>query len=246
MISTFSITARDERTGMLGVAVSTAVPAVGALCPFVKAGVGAVATQAFVNYAFGPRGLELLERGVRADKAVETLIRADPGGEQRQLSIVDANGGAASHTGSACTAWAGHQIGDGVAVAGNMLVGEATLAAMLRVYQQYEGDDFVERLMQALEAGQAAGGDLRGRQSAALKVAYEEDVAYCDLRVDEHRDPVSELRRIVEGARIQLFPFVHALPKQTDPLGTAAAEIRSLLRLAPGERSATNLEPTSD
>jgi uncharacterized Ntn-hydrolase superfamily protein len=237
VLSTFSITAQDERTGMLGVAVSTAVPAVGALCPFAKPGVGAIASQAFVNYAFGAAGLRLLEEGATAPEAVEQLIDDDPGRGLRQLSIVDAQGRAASYTGSECTSWAGHRLGTGVAVAGNMLVGEETVAAMLNAYEQFEGDDFLERLMQALEAGQAAGGDFRGRQSAALKVVHTDEIAYCDLRVDEHPTPVAELRRVLEVARVQLLPFVHALPNKDDPLGTRAAAIREQLRRPPAERS---------
>lgn len=245
-LTTFSIAARDEQTGMLGVAVSTAVPAVGAICPFVRSGVGAIATQSFVNPYLGIDGLALLEEGKSAEEALEELIAGDPGRAVRQLSIVDASGRAASYSGEDCTPWVGHLTGDGVAVAGNMLVGEETITAMLEAYSQAVGReeaDLMERLMVALEAAQAAGGDFRGRQSAALKVFHEEEFPYCDLRVDEHFDPVAELRRVLEVSRVQLFPFLHGLPNRRDPLGTTAAPVRELLRRPPAERGGPVLTP---
>jgi uncharacterized Ntn-hydrolase superfamily protein len=243
-MSTFSITARDEATGMLGVAVSTAVPAVGALCPFAKSGVGAIASQAYVNFYLGGDGLQLLESGASAEETIEQLVAADPGRDQRQLSVVDAGGGSAGYTGAGCTAWAGHLTDHGVAIAGNMLVGEETLAAMFDTYVGFDGDDFIERLMQALEAGQRAGGDFRGRQSAALRVAHIDDIPYCDLRVDEHPDPVRELRRVLEVARVQLFPFLHTLPTRRDPHGGRSDGLRELLRRPPSERGGPTLETT--
>jgi uncharacterized Ntn-hydrolase superfamily protein len=244
LLATFSIVARDHATGMFGVGVSTAVPAVGAICPFAKAGVGAIATQAFVNPYLGLDGLRLLEKGLSADKALDRLIADDPGRGARQLSIVDAAGRAASYSGDDCVPWCGNRIGDGVAVAGNMLLGEETITAMLAAYEEarLKGLDIVERLMMALEAAQFAGGDFRGRQSAALKVVAEEEYPYCDLRVDEHVDPVAELRRVLEVARVQLFPFLHGLPSRDHPEGTTPEDVRLLLRRPPAERGG----PTPD
>jgi uncharacterized Ntn-hydrolase superfamily protein len=236
-LSTFSIVARDRETGMLGVAVSTAVPGVGGLCPFAKAGVGAVATQAFVNVYLGIDGIRMLEDGLSAPEALTKLVDGDPGRAVRQLSIVDASGRAASHSGAECTPWFGHLVGDGVAVAGNMLVGEETISEMLLAYTSAADEDLVERLMLALEAGQSAGGDFRGRQSAALKVVRDQEFPLCDLRVDEHVDPVAELRRVLGVAREQLLPFVESLPTRESAAGPTPADVRELLLLPPAERS---------
>jgi uncharacterized Ntn-hydrolase superfamily protein len=136
--------------------------------------------------------------------------------------------------------------GDGVAAAGNMLTGPEPVSAMLDAYQQAGDVDLIERLMLALEAGQAAGGDFRGRQSAALKVVHEEEFPYCDLRVDEHPDPVRELRRVLDVSRIQLFPFLHGLPTRNEPAGTTADGVRELLRNPPAERGGPTLPAASD
>ena len=230
---------------MLGVAVSTAVPGVGALCPFAKAGVGAVATQAFVNVYLALDGLRLLEGGLSAQEALDRAVADDPGRAVRQLSIVDAVGRAASYSGEDCTPWFGNLVGDGVAVAGNMLVGEETVTSMLDAYERARTArlDLAERLMLALEAAQAAGEDFRGRQSAALKVVDQEEYPYCDLRVDEHFEPVAELRRVLEVARVQLFPFLHGLPSRRDPYGKTADPVRALLRLPPADRGGPTSSP---
>jgi uncharacterized Ntn-hydrolase superfamily protein len=219
VLSTFSIAARCPRTGMVGVAVCTAVPAVGALCPFARPRVGAVATQSFVNPYLGIDGLKLLEQGLSAQEALDQLLAGDPGRERRQVSVVDGHGRAAAFTGKDCLAWHGHIVGDGYAVAANMMVDETTVAAMARAFAAHADGELPERLLRALEAGDATGGDYRGRQSAALLVYHTEDYPYRSLRVDEHRQPVAELRRIFELSKQQLFPFVDMLPTRENPRG---------------------------
>ncbi len=218
-LNTFSITARCARTGALGVAVSTAVPAVGMLCPFVRSGVGAVATQSFVNPYLGLWGLELLAQGLDADEVLERLKQRDPEIELRQLAVVDTRSGSAAFSGTGCDGWYGHRTGPDFAIAGNMLVGEATLDAMQASFLADDAPPLVERLLAALAAGQAAGGDKRGRQSAAVKVHTTEEYAHLDLRVDEHPDPVRELQRIYEVARTDLVPLLEMLPTLADPRG---------------------------
>jgi uncharacterized Ntn-hydrolase superfamily protein len=231
---TFSIAARCPRTGMLGVAVSTAVPGVGGICPFVREGVGAVATQSWVNPYLGIDALELLAQGVSADETVQRLIDADPGRDVRQLGVVDRQGRSHSWTGKDCVGWYGHVTGESFAAQGNMLTGEAVVAAMADAFRRTEPLDLPERLLICLEAGQAQGGDKRGRQSAAVKVLWKEAYPWVDLRVDEHRHPVAELRRAFEVARHQLFPFTAGMPKRDDPLGGLPEELtRTILQPPP-------------
>ena len=222
-LTTFSITARDARDVTLGVAVSTKVPAVGSLCPFIRFGAGAVSTQAWVNPGLGPLILDRLAQGESAEEALGHVISAEIDAEIRQLGVVDANGGSAAHTGRDTDAWSGHRTGQDYSVQGNMLVGEETIAAMEAAFLGTPAQDLGERLLIALEAGQAAGGDRRGRQSAALIVRGPHVFPLVDLRVDEHPDPVKELRRIFEVAKIELFPFVKALPTAQNPHGDFAA-----------------------
>ncbi len=222
-LTTFSITARDPRDGTLGVAVSTKVPAVGSLCPFVRFGAGAVSTQAWVNPGLGPMILDRMAQGESADQALGQVIAGETDAELRQLGVVDANGGSAAFTGRDTDAWAGHRTGADYSVQGNMLVGEDTIAAMESTFLSAAVPTLGERLLMALEAGQVAGGDRRGRQSAALIVRGPEVFPLVDLRVDEHPDPVKELRRIFEVAKIELFPFVKALPTARNPHGDFAA-----------------------
>lgn len=232
-LSTFSIAARCPRTGMLGVAVSTAVPGVGGICPFVRAGVGAVSTQSWVNPYLGIDGVELMAAGVGAQAALDKLIADDPGRDVRQVGLVDKDGASASWSGEQCTPWFGHLTGADYAVQGNMLVGEPTIQAMVEAFEKGAALDLPERLLGVIEAGQAAGGDKRGRQSAALKVFYKEEFSYLDLRVDEHRHPVAELRRVFEVARRQLLPFVDGMPSREDPLGDLPEEISAMLLTPP-------------
>jgi uncharacterized Ntn-hydrolase superfamily protein len=216
---TFSIAAWDEDSGAFGVAVSTKFFGVGSLCPFVEAGVGAVATQAFVNPTFGPRGLRLLAEGRSARETVDALTASDEGREHRQLHVVDRRGRTAAWTGRETVTWAGHSARDGFSVAGNMLVGEPTIMEMADAFEAHRGVELAERLLRALEAGQAAGGDKRGRQSAALKIATTEVYPYLDIRVDDHPDPVAELRRLFEEAKKEYLPFKQFLPCHERPAG---------------------------
>lgn len=217
-LNTFSITARCERTGQFGVAVSTKVPAVGMLCPFARAGAGAVATQSFVNPYLGIWGLDLLSEGRGAEEVKDVLLYRDPDPAKRQFAVVDGWGTAAAHTGEESDTWRGHSTGENFAVAGNMLVGEETLRAMTESFRGTEGT-LAERLVLALAAGQEAGGDKRGRQSAAVRVVDTEEYPHLDLRVDEHPDPVSELRRVYEVARRDLLPLTSMMPTRENPAG---------------------------
>jgi uncharacterized Ntn-hydrolase superfamily protein len=201
--STFSIVAADPAAGEVGVAVASRFFAVGTVVPHARAGVGAVATQSFANTTYGPRGLELLERGLTPEEAVAVLTRGDEGRDQRQVGIVAADGGSATFSGPGCNAWAGGRSGPGYAVQGNILTGEEVVAAMERAFLASAGKPLAERLFAALAAGDAAGGDKRGRQSAALLVARA-GAGYggftdraVDLRVDDHADPFGELGRLL-------------------------------------------------
>ncbi|MDH6233753.1 putative Ntn-hydrolase superfamily protein [Mesorhizobium soli] len=235
-LNTFSISARCNVTGMLGVAVSTAVPAVGGLCPFIKADVGTIATQAWVNPYLGIDGVKLLESGCSAEETLHRLIDADPEREVRQLGIVDAQGRSSAFTGKDCVGWAGHIVGDGYTVQGNMLVGAATIEKMAAAADELRSIELPERLMRVLEAGQSAGGDKRGKQSAALKVYHREAFPWLDIRVDEHPDPVAELRRVFEIASRQLLPFTRGMPSRADPRGALAESVTAMLMLPPEHR----------
>jgi uncharacterized Ntn-hydrolase superfamily protein len=235
-LNTFSIVARCPRTGMLGVAISTAVPAVGSLAIYVKANIGAVANQAWVNPYLGIDTISLLSSGLAPAAALERLLEADPGYVHRQLAVVDANGAVAAFTGSACPSLCGDIRGEGFSVQGNLLSGGAVIEEMARTAKDTQNVDLPERLMRVLEAGQAAGGDKRGKQSAALKVVYREDYPWVDLRVDEHVEPVAELRRVFELSKVQLFPFTAGLPSRQNPLGYAPPDIVEVLMKAPADR----------
>jgi len=201
IVATFSIAAFDPETESLGVAVQSKFLAVGSVVPWARAGVGAVATQAMANFNYGPRGLDLMAKGRTAEETVEALTSADEGWAHRQLGVVDARGRAATYTGSECFDWAGGVTGEYYAAQGNILVGRETVDAMAKAYEGTEGD-LAARLLAALDAGQEAGGDSRGRQSAALLVVREgggyggDNDRVIDLRVDEHPDPIKELIRI--------------------------------------------------
>jgi uncharacterized Ntn-hydrolase superfamily protein len=235
-LTTFSIAARCPRTGMFGVAVSTAVPGVGGICPFLCAAIGAVSTQSWVNPYLGIDGIGLLAEGLSAEAALDKLIADDPGRDVRQVGLVDRNGQSAAWSGKDCTAWFGHITGADYAVQGNMLVGEPTIKAMAETFEGAVGLDLPERLLTVLEAGQAAGGDKRGRQSAALKVVHQEEYPYLDLRVDEHRHPVAELRRVFEVARHQYLPFVVGMPTRANPLGNLPERVGAMLLTPPPYR----------
>jgi uncharacterized Ntn-hydrolase superfamily protein len=212
-LMTFSIVAHCAQTDDLGVAVSTAIPAVGAINPFARARVGAIATQAWSNPYLGIDGLGLLTQGLPAAEVLERLLRTDADKERRQLSIVDGHGGVAAFTGSQVQPWGGHREGEGYVVAGNYLVGGETILAMAGAFERARGS-LGERLLVVLESGQAAGGDRRGKVSAALLVVRDEEYPYIDLRVDEHSEPVAELRRIFDV--YTALPYLDDLhPKRT-------------------------------
>lgn len=223
---TFSIAARCPRTGMLGVATSSKALAAGALVPYCKAAVGAIASQSFVNPYLGIDGLQLLEQGLPAERAIERLINADPGRELRQVAIVDKNGRVAAHTGARCIPWAGHVSGAGYVCLGNILVSERVIQEMAKAFERSIGEELPERLMRALEAGQEAGGDRRGRQSAGLMVVSAEEYPLCDLRVDDHEDPVAELRRVFEVYKREEVPYLQFMPSRRDPTPHWDAVIR--------------------
>jgi uncharacterized Ntn-hydrolase superfamily protein len=198
---TFSIVAADPKGGDLGIAVASKFPAVGAVVPWARAGAGAIATQAWANTSYGPDGIALMASGMGARDALDALLEADDGKEHRQAGFVDANGGAVTFTGGECVTWAGGLTGEGFACQGNILAGEEVVRELARGFTEADGD-LSDRLLVALVAGDAAGGDKRGRQSAALLVVregggYEDrNDRYVDLRVDDHADPIAELARL--------------------------------------------------
>ena len=203
-VATYSIAACDLDAGQWGVAVQSKFLAVGSVVPWAEPGAGAVATQSYANPRYGPDGLALLHQGRSAQEVVDELTRADEGRDQRQVGVVDARGGAATFTGSACHDWAGGRTGDGYAAQGNILVSEETVDALAETFQS-TGGALAERLLASLTAAQAAGGDRRGQQSAALLVV-ERDGGYAglsdtlvDLRVDDHERPIEELARLYEA-----------------------------------------------
>lgn len=211
-IYTFSIVAHDAAEAAWGVAVSSKFPAVGAVVPWARAGVGAVATQSYAKMGFGPDGLALLSEGRSAEVALKALLAADAGRETRQVALVDSSGGSAAHTGADCHDWAGHLTGSGFSVQGNLLAGEAVIDAMAIGYTRAEGE-LADRLVAALRAGEYAGGDKRGKQSAAMLVVRPgggyggDNDRYLDLRVDDHAEPV---RRLAELVRMHHLYFQSA------------------------------------
>lgn len=242
---TFSIVARDPGTGELGVAVASRFLAVGSVVPHARAGVGAVATQALANVTYGPDGLALLADGVPAAEVVARLTTLDAHRDHRQLGVVDADGGAASFTGSACSAWAGGRTGPGCAAQGNILAGPAVVDALLEAYLAASGA-FADRLLAGLLAADRAGGDRRGRQSAALLVVRPAggylggDDRWLDLRVDDHPDPVPELVRLRGIHRLLWEPVTI---EDLVPLDVGlATELRELLGRVGGEPRASVAE----
>lgn len=233
VVATFSIVACDLEAGHWGVATQSKFLAVGSIVPWAEPHVGAVATQSYANPRYGPDGLALLRDGLSAEQVVERLTAADEGRDQRQLGVVDARGGTATYTGSACHDWAGGRTGAGYAVQGNILVSGATVDALAETFESTGGRPLAERLIDCLAAAQAAGGDSRGQQSAALLVV-ERDGGYAglsdtlvDLRVDDHELPIEELRRLhgLHGAIFGKTPRSAWLPLE----GQLGAEVRERL-----------------
>ena len=214
---TWSIIARDA-SGAFGVAIATRFFAVGALCPHAESGVGALSTQALVNPLYARKGLELLRSGVAAPEVARRLTAPDEGREHRQLHVIDAAGRIGQHTGAKCVDWAGAIAGDGFSVAGNMLANERVTQETARAYRASKRH-FPERLIEALQAGEAAGGDKRGKQSAALLIYSTEEYPDLDLRVDDHADPLAELRRLYDKAHERFVPYLTCSPSKARPWG---------------------------
>jgi uncharacterized Ntn-hydrolase superfamily protein len=215
---TWSIVARDA-TGALGVIVASRFFAVGALCPYAHSGVGALSTQALVNPLYGARGLALLAQGNAPADVVRALTFADAGREHRQLHLIDAEGNIAAYTGVECVEWCGQITGDGFSVAGNMLAGPQVIEQTAQFYDAGRELPFAERLIAAMETGEAAGGDKRGKQAAALLICTSEAYPALDLRVDDHPDPIAELNRLYVKSLERFQPFVACLPSRSRPAG---------------------------
>lgn len=215
---TWSILARDEQ-GRFGAAIASRFFAVGALCVHTRAGVGALATQALMNPLYGAQGLALLAAGHGADAVVAALTGADAGRSHRQLHVLPAQGPGAAHTGSDCIEACGHRLHADFSIAGNMLAGAAVLDATAEAYRAAAGQPLADRLLAAMRAGEAAGGDRRGKQSAALVIQGAEDYRELDLRVDDHADPLAELQRLLDTSRQRFQPFVACLARRADPVG---------------------------
>ncbi|MFC3126781.1 DUF1028 domain-containing protein [Pseudoroseomonas globiformis] len=216
---TWSIVAHDPDTQAFAVAVTTCAFAVGASCPHVRAGVGAVSTQSFTNRYLAPAVLDALARGLTPAAAIEGALAGDDGKALRQIHAVDRLGRSAVWTGQDCVEWAGSRSGPGFSVAGNMLAGPAVVGETAATYASGSALTLPERLMLALDAGEAAGGDRRGRQSAAMKLATTEDFPDLDLRVDDHPQPLMELRRLLDIWRQTRAPALPFAPRKADPAG---------------------------
>ena len=215
---TWSILARDGH-GRLGVAIASRFFAVGALCVHTQRGVGALATQALMNPLYGPAGLSRLAAGCSPADVVTELTAADAGRAQRQLHLLGARGTGAAHTGDACIDCCGHQVFDDFSVAGNMLAGPQVLRATIEAFVGHAHLPLAERLIEAMAAGEAAGGDKRGKQSAALRIHGDEEHAELDLRVDDHAEPIVELRRLHAVSLQRFQPFVACLAGRHHPTG---------------------------
>jgi len=215
---TWSLLAR-EPNGTLGVAIASKFFAVGALCVHTQRGVGAVSTQALMNPLLGPLGLKLMQSGMTSHQVMHDLLQTDAGYDQRQVHVLPLQGEAVAHTGKACIDWCGHASGPNFSIAGNMLAGPQVLAETARVFEATEGMPLAERLILAMQAGEEAGGDKRGKQSAALRIHADEDYLQLDLRVDDHEEPLWELRRLYDKSLERFQPFLSCLPGRHNSVG---------------------------
>jgi uncharacterized Ntn-hydrolase superfamily protein len=216
---TWSIIARDSSTGRFGIAVATRFFAVGARVPHIAAGIGAVATQALVNPYYGIDGLTLLRAGKSPQQAIDLLKAGDSGHASRQVHLMDAGGRIAAYTGRECLDWCGHVEGEGFSVAGNMLTGAGVVEDTAATFAANARLPFAQRLIAAMRAGEAAGGDRRGKQSAALLIHGSEEWSELDLRVDDHADPLGELERLEGVSRERWVQFRRFLPTRENPAG---------------------------
>jgi uncharacterized Ntn-hydrolase superfamily protein len=216
---TYSIIARDPATGAFGAAVASRFFAVGAICNHVEGGVAALSTQALVNPMYAVQAMPRLRAGEPADAVLASLVGPDPGASQRQFHIIDAAGRIAQHSGADCVTWAGHVRGQDVSAAGNMLSGPAVVQRMVEAYLG-SGGSMAERLIHALEAGEAAGGDKRGRQSAGLKICTRDPYPDLDIRADDHPDPLGELRRLYRVSLERFAVFRRFTPGRDNQWGT--------------------------
>ena len=216
---TWSIIAKDNATGQIGIAVATKFFAVGARVPHIAPAIGGIATQALVNPYYGIDGLRLLREGRSPHEIIDTLLAGDAGNASRQLHIMDAEGRIAAYTGKDCVDWCGHLEGEGFSIAGNMLAGAKVLDDTATAYLASADVPFARRLIAAMRAGEAAGGDKRGKQSAALLIYGEEEWSDLDLRVDDHTDPLTELERLEAVSRERWVHFRKYLPSRKNPAG---------------------------
>lgn len=215
---TWSIVAQDPSTGEIGIAVTTCAFAVGARVPNVETGVGAIASQAFVNPYYGPKGLALLREGLSAEAVIARLVAEDEGRAERQVHVMDRAFRLAAYTGAGCVDWCGHLIRDRFSVAGNMLAGEAVITETARAFEATAGT-LAERMIAGLRAGQAAGGDKRGTQSAALRIQDGETYSLYDLRVDDHTAPIEELARLLQVSQGRYVHYRKVMPSRANPHG---------------------------
>jgi uncharacterized Ntn-hydrolase superfamily protein len=216
---TWSIVARDPAGDAWGVAVASRFFAVGSLCPHVRPGAGALSTQALINPTYGPRGLEMAAQGMPAADVIRELLAGDEGRAARQIHMLDVQGRVAAHTGADCIGWCGHRGGENLSVAGNMLTGPEVVDATFETFMKATDQPFAERLLAAMQAGEAAGGDKRGKQSACLVIHTGEDYPNLSLRADDHADPLAELRRLYRVSQGRYAAFMSFLPTRINPCG---------------------------
>jgi uncharacterized Ntn-hydrolase superfamily protein len=221
---TWSIIAKDPVSGHIGIAVTTCAFAVGARVPFIATGVGAIASQAFINPFYGSRGLELLKAGASAADVIRIVTTSDEGRSDRQVHVMDMQGRFAAYTGDTCVPWAGHLVRDHFSIAGNMLAGPRVIEESARVFAAESAMPFARRFIAALNAGQAAGGDKRGRQSAAILIHDGEEYPLIDIRVDDHTDPLAELARLEEVSRQRYIHYRTCMPTRSNPAGVLGRE----------------------
>ena len=237
-VHTYSIVAHDPATGQMGVAVQSHWFSVGSIVSWAEAGVGAIATQSFVDPAYGPRGLDLMKSGLSAEQALEALILVDEGRDVRQVAFVDTKGRVATHTGAKCIKDAGHHVGEGYSVQANMMLNDKVVSAMAKAYESTTGD-LAERLMAALEAAQSVGGDIRGKQSAAMLIVKAESTGrswadrVLELRIEDHPTPIAEMRRLLRVHRAYEHMNAGDVAVEHNDLELAMTEYGAAVELLP-------------